>query len=209
MDPILKYYIIYQLVKQDALSLINNYKFDFLNGQQQFMYKLCGRSVDIEEEGYEIIPEVKQYYDTLLLPSNSLKALTKLTIIGGQFNVYETDIHPHWQYGDDKATTVNSLNGIENCTNLQTLDLECIADTIDLTPLNNLTQLTYIKICITNNTNLNPLLGQKSLKHLKIEGAVNEEKSPIWPKNKQVLSELENNGIKVEKSFYFTERRFF
>ncbi|MCU0439520.1 MAG: hypothetical protein MUC49_16635 [Raineya sp.] len=207
MNTTLKYYVVYHLTKNNIIQLAHHFQWAEWENHE-FYNQICGREVDLEEEGYEIIPEVKNYFDSLELKDEDLAKLTDIYIMGGNFNMYEIAIHPRWQYGDDNATTVFSLEGIEKLINLQFLKLECIDESINLSPLKSLKKLKNLEIAIQNNTDLSPLAELTTIEKIKLVGGIHEAKSQKWLQTKQILDSLENRGVVLEKNFFFYPKRF-
>jgi hypothetical protein len=79
-----------------------------------------GREIDIEEEGYEIIPEVRAYFENLPLPTAALAAIETLEQDGGD-EIY-LQLCPLWD-GEDDRFNIRSAEDAALLPNLRAVTL--------------------------------------------------------------------------------------
>lgn len=70
----------------------------------------------IEEEGYEIIPEIKEYFENLEITDSMVQDITELTSDGGD-DIY-LEIIPFWD-GEDQVFDVKSAVDVKLLPNLK------------------------------------------------------------------------------------------
>ncbi|NOU72499.1 hypothetical protein GC098_13860 [Paenibacillus sp. LMG 31458] len=85
-----------------------------------FVADYLERDINIEDEGYEIIPEAKTYFEELVLTSDHLAHVKELIFDGG-LQIY-TQIVPFWA-GEDELFDVHSLEDASHLPNLTTLSV--------------------------------------------------------------------------------------
>lgn len=90
-------------------------KFDIYN-----FLKTLDRDIDIEKEGYDIIPEIKEYFTNLKIDINLAKEVTEIIQDGG--NEIYLQICPLW-HGEDDIFNITSIEDIKSFQNLEKLDL--------------------------------------------------------------------------------------
>lgn len=82
--------------------------------------KHAPRSIDIDEEGYEVIPEVRKFFEDLAIPRDMLAGIDELIQDGGN------DIHhqliPFW-HGEDNAFNITSCEDVVLLPNLRKVRL--------------------------------------------------------------------------------------
>ncbi len=76
------------------------------------------REIDVEEEGYSVIPEAKRFFQKLPLSAAHLAQIRALAPDGGD-DVY-MNVAPYWG-GEAEWFNIRSLAGIEHCTGLETV----------------------------------------------------------------------------------------
>lgn|GEM_PF-2515706 len=82
-----------------------------------------GREIDIEEEGYDVIPEVKAWFEALPISLSKLKKITKIRQDGGD-DIF-AQIYPFWD-GECDTFDITSAEDIKLLPNLKEVTL--IAD---------------------------------------------------------------------------------
>ena len=82
------------------------------------------REIDIDSEGYEIIPEVKKYFQNLEINKNLAKEIEELNLDGG--NTIYGQLCPFWD-GEDDLFTIKSISEDEI---IQFPNLKKITDTL-------------------------------------------------------------------------------
>lgn len=78
------------------------------------------REIDTEEEGYEIIPEVKKYFETLEIPAELLHLVDTLYQDGGD-EIY-MQLSPFWG-GEDERFNITSTDDLNLLPNLKKVTL--------------------------------------------------------------------------------------
>ena len=92
-----------------------------------------GREINIEREGYDVIPEALEYFTNLPLTPEALAQVTKLDFDGG-LEVYG-QVLPFWG-GEDDTFDVHSFADVVHLPNLRRVALNGFAaDDADLSPL--------------------------------------------------------------------------
>jgi len=91
-------------------------KFDLYD----FVEKYEDRKIEIEEEGYEIIPEAKKYFEDLVIPSELLIQIDKIEQDGG--NEIYFQLIPFWD-GEDDAFNIKSTDDLKLLPNLKKIIL--------------------------------------------------------------------------------------
>jgi Leucine-rich repeat (LRR) protein len=105
----LKLIIINKLMYEDEILLP---KFDIY----QFVKTYDKRRIDIEEEGYEIIPEVKTYFENLKIPTALLWDIKELYADGGDSIYFQ--LMPHWS-GEEEIFDITSTKEFDLLPNLK------------------------------------------------------------------------------------------
>jgi hypothetical protein len=78
------------------------------------------RHIDVEEEGYAIIPEVRQYFAELNLPVEALRRIERLYQDGGD-EIYG-QLYPFWD-GEDDVFDIRSADDAALLPNLRAVTL--------------------------------------------------------------------------------------
>ncbi len=78
------------------------------------------RHIDIEEEGYDIIPEVRQYFESLEIPVDMLDRITEIDQDGGD-EIYG-QLYPFWD-GEDDVFNIQSAEDAALLPNLKSVTL--------------------------------------------------------------------------------------
>ncbi len=100
------------MYEQDVLSP----RFDVYD----FVKNYEARQIDIDAEGYEIIPEVKHYFEQLEIPVSTLPNIEKLFQDGGD-DIY-MQLCPFWD-GEDDIFNIHSAQDSELLPNLKSVTL--------------------------------------------------------------------------------------
>jgi hypothetical protein len=85
-----------------------------------FVASYTGRRIDIEKEGYAIIPEVWQYLEELEIPGELLSQVEEINQDGGDFIYHQ--LHPFWD-GEDDQFTITSTDDLALLPNLRKITL--------------------------------------------------------------------------------------
>lgn len=86
----------------------------------QFVAEYASRKIDIEEEGYDMIPEVKAYFEGLEILTGMVKNITELEQDGGD-EIYHA-ICPFWD-GEDDIFNIQSAEDAHWLPNLKKMTL--------------------------------------------------------------------------------------
>lgn len=78
------------------------------------------RKIDTDKEGYEIIPEVKKYFEDLEIPVDLLNQVTSIYQDGG--NEIHHQLIPFWD-GEDDAFNITSTDDLALLPNLKKMTL--------------------------------------------------------------------------------------
>ncbi len=74
----------------------------------EFVEKYKERKININEEGYDIIPEALEYFWQLEIPTDLLKNITEIYQDGGD-DIY-MQIAPFWDGEDDQFNIINTAD---------------------------------------------------------------------------------------------------
>ena len=85
-----------------------------------FVAAYTERQIDIEEEGYEIIPEVRAYFEQLAIPAELLSGIAEIYQDGGD-NIY-LQLCPFWD-GEDDIFNIQSAEDAALLPNLKAVTL--------------------------------------------------------------------------------------
>lgn len=86
----------------------------------KFVASYTERAIDVEEEGYDIIPEVAEYFKALEILTGMVKNITELEQDGGD-QIYH-DIYPFWD-GEDDVFDIHSAEDAHLLPNLKKMSL--------------------------------------------------------------------------------------
>lgn len=87
----------------------------------EFAKNYKARKIDVEDEGYDMIPEVKQYFEDLEIPKILLEEIDELN---GGMSVYQ-EISPLWG-GEDDYYDVMSVKDAKQLPNLKKVQFDCL-----------------------------------------------------------------------------------
>lgn len=86
----------------------------------EFVEGYAGRKIDIEEEGYEIIPEVRAYFEQLEIPAELLPLIEEINMDGG--DIIYGQLYPFWD-GEDDVFNIQSAEDAALLPNLTSVTL--------------------------------------------------------------------------------------
>lgn len=86
----------------------------------EFTEGYTGRQIDVEDEGYDIIPEVKAYFEQLDIPAELLPLVDELSQDGGD-DIY-MQLCPYWD-GEDDIFNIYSAEDAALLPNLKSVTL--------------------------------------------------------------------------------------
>ena len=82
----------------------------------EFIESYDKRKIDVDEEGYEPIPEVLQYFENFEVPEELAKNIDYLSLDGG--NEIYLQVCPYWD-GEDDVFNIKSADDAVNFPNLK------------------------------------------------------------------------------------------
>lgn len=85
-----------------------------------FVAAYTARQIDIEEEGYDIIPEVRAYFEQLEIPAELLSSIEAINQDGGDY-IY-AQLYPFWD-GEDDIFNIQSAEDAALLPNLKSVTL--------------------------------------------------------------------------------------
>lgn len=160
-----------------------------------FYQETIGRSVDLEEEGYETINDVKEYLLKYPLRPEQMESITYLGI-DTECSAYETLVAPYEDYYPGGPTTVFSLEGIEQLPRLRSINLSLLDGLCNLEPLTRLNELEEITGITTQIKDFSPLLRIETLKSFLAAGVINSPE--LLRSFKEIMEQLRQKGVQVE-----------
>lgn len=98
----------------------------------KFVESYKERKINIDEEGYEIIPEALDYFKTLEIPTELLTQVTEICQDGGD-DIY-MQICPFWS-GEDEIFNINNIADVSLLPNLKKMTIFYAEDTTILDKL--------------------------------------------------------------------------
>lgn len=181
-------------LKLVVLSALQDAKLIDLGAPGQLATHVLGRPVDLEEEGYDLIPEARDYLDRYPLTDELLAAVESLEFDGGN------SIYPFaWYFwsGEEDGFEVSSLEGIELCPNLKSFSAISMLGTVDVRDLVPLRKLESVSLS-TGASHLEALLGMPALKKVRVlDDALYEQVSTPGTPVRQVFEALKAHGVRV------------
>lgn len=85
-----------------------------------FVESYTARDIDIEKEGYDVIPEVRAYFEALEIPADALPEIEDLYQDGG--NEIYMQLYPFWD-GEDDVFNIQSAADADLLPNLRSVTL--------------------------------------------------------------------------------------
>ncbi|MDX9953092.1 MAG: hypothetical protein RBT75_03305 [Anaerolineae bacterium] len=86
----------------------------------EFVEGYAARKIDIEEEGYDIIPEVRAYFEQLEIPAELLPLIEEINMDGG--DIIYGQLYPFWD-GEDDVFNIQSAEDAALLPNLKSVTL--------------------------------------------------------------------------------------
>lgn len=119
----------------------------------------------ITDNEYGPSQEIESFFLKLKIPKKDLESITHITFDGDNsaYSFIWVDPHCWGNYFD-----IKSLEGIENCTNLKKINLNVMAEKVDLQPLTKLQSLECIALGSDNTNDYMPLLDISNLKQVEV-----------------------------------------
>lgn len=172
-------------LKLAAMSALLDAKMLDLGTPEELAIHVLGRPVDLEEEGYDLIPKALDYLARYPLTDELLADIETMEFDGG------ATIYPFaWYFwsGEDSVFDIKDLSGIRFCPNLKSFSVISMIEVVDLRTLAPLTKLEELSINVpTQNTEA--LL---DLPALKKAGRFSGDRAAAT-----VLETLEKRGVQV------------
>ncbi|WP_296085121.1 hypothetical protein [uncultured Agrobacterium sp.] len=175
-DPNLKLVVMSSLLRSKLLDL---------GTPEQLASHVLGRQVDLEQDGYDLIPQALDYLVRYPLTPELLDAVDRVQIDGGE------EIYPYaWYFwgGEETVFDVRDTSDIGLCVNLKAIFVTSMIDSFDLQTLVPLHKLEWIDINVPAE-NIKALLDIRSLK--KVEGLSRDAD------NRDVVEKLKSNGVQI------------
>ena len=146
-------------LKLAVMSALLDAKLLDLGTPEQLATHVRGRPVDLEKDGYDLIPEALDYLARYPLTDNLLTSVESMEFDGG------ATIYPFaWYFwsGEEGAFDIRDLSGIRFCTNLKSLSVISMIDKVDIRALVPLKTLEQVSINVPSE-NIEALLDIPSL----------------------------------------------
>ena len=175
-DPNFKLVVLSSLLDNDALDL---------SSYQDLASFVAKRPIDLEKDGYKLLPEAYDYLARYPLTDADLSLVENLTFDGG--NAIYPYCYRFW-HGETTEFDVRSIEGIGRCENLRSIICIAVIESLDIAQLVGLQKLEEINLperCV----NPQHLLDLPALKKLSFhDGAID---SPV------LLTRLRIKGVTV------------
>ena len=172
-------------LKLAVMSALLDAKALDLGTPEQLATHVLSRPVDLEKEGYELIPEALDYLARFPLSDDLLASVESMEFDGG------ATIYPFaWYFwgGEEDAFDIKDLSGIRFCPNLKSLSVISMIDKIDIRALVPLKWLEELSINVPSE-NLEALLELPSLKEA---GRFSRD-----PSAEAIMRTLKQRGVRV------------
>lgn len=185
-DVNLKLVVLSALLDERALDL---------GSPQELAEHVLGRPVNLEKEGYDLIPEVLDYLARYPLTPDLLAKARTITFDGGN-DIYR---FPYFFWGgEDDAFDITSLDGIGLCPNVTSLYAISMIGPVDIRSLTPLAGLETLLLG-TGCTNIEALRDLPGLRELRLfDDAIYGDAEPAGHPTRALLAELKLRGIRVQ-----------
>lgn len=169
-------------------SLLESKRLD-LGTEEELAEKIFNRAVNLEEEGWELKPEIYKYLTNYPISKSDLSSVTKITFDGGH-GIYAY-IFYFWG-GETEDFDVQSLADLKLFPNLEQLEVISMVNDGDLSSLSTLKNLRILSLSdIPQFYNLEVLLTLPKLTRFEYFSHA------IDPKYDDVLRDLKDRGVEV------------
>ncbi|WP_246703617.1 MULTISPECIES: DUF6892 domain-containing protein [unclassified Rhizobium] len=175
-DPNLKLAVMSSLLFAKALDL---------GTPQQLASHVLGRTVDLERDGYELIPEALDYLVRYPLTDENLAAVERIEFDGSGA------IYPYaWYFwgGEEDVFDIKDISGLRFCPNLKSFSVNSMIDKVDIRALVPLRKLERVSINVPSE-HVDALLDLPSLREA--------GRFPQSPAIDDTFEELERRGVQV------------
>ncbi|WP_244471314.1 DUF7256 domain-containing protein [Rhizobium ecuadorense] len=181
-------------LKLVVLSSLLDAKHIDLGTPGQLAAHVLGRAVDLEDEGYEIIPQARDYLERYPLTDDLLATVEEIEFDGGG-TVYEYAWY-FWD-GEDDVFDVKDLSGIELCRNLKRFSAISMIGNVDVRTLVSFPKLEHLRLS-TGIDHIEGLLDLPRLKEVRVldDGVYNEVATAGTP-TRRIFDTLKDRGVRV------------
>ncbi|WP_245314321.1 hypothetical protein [Rhizobium sp. R634] len=184
-DPNLKLVVLSSLLDAKQIDL---------GTPAQLATHLLGRAVDLEHEGYEIMPEAQDYLARYPLTDELLATVEEIAFDGGG-SVYRY-VWYFWD-GEDDVFNVTDLSGIELCRNLKSFSAISMIGKIDIQTLLSFERLEYLSLS-TGADHIETLLELPTLKEVRVlDDEIYDEVTKVGTPARRVFDTLKDRGVRV------------
>lgn len=174
-------------------SLLDAKQID-LGTPAQLATHVLGRAVDLEDDGYEIIPEARAYLERYPLADVLLAAVEEIEFDGGG-TAYEFAWY-FWD-GEDDVFDVKELTGIELCRNLTSFSAISMIGNVDVRALLSLQKLEYLRLN-TGIDHIEALLDLPRLKEVRVlDNGTYDEVTTTGTPARRTFDALKDRGVRV------------
>ena len=182
-DPNLKLHVLDALLNQKEINL---------GTPEELAEHVLQRMVDLEDEGYDLIPEAYEYLTRYPLTPELLAKVRSLSI-GVPVRIFRYAWY--FRYGREEEFRVRSLHGIEQCINLERIDVSL--DDFDFRRLLAFPRLRRIEV-EGDLRNLDALLQMPALRQVALRGneIYNDVMKPGHP-SRLIMEKLKARGVRV------------
>lgn len=182
-DPNLKLHVLDALLNQKDIDL---------GTPKELAEHVLNRKVDLEDEGYEMIPEAYEYLTCYPLTPELIARVKSLSLV-----VPARIFRYAWYFRDgwEEEFHVRSLDGIERCINLEEIKVDL--NDFDFRRLLAFSRLRRIKVG-GNLRNLEALLQMPSLRHIELRGdEIRDNVMMPGHPSRIVMEKLKARGVRV------------
>ncbi|MCQ1574308.1 hypothetical protein NFO65_26635 [Neorhizobium galegae] len=174
-------------------SLLDAKQID-LGSPEQLATHVLGRAVNLEDEGYEIIPEARDYLERYPLTDERLAAVEEIEFDGGG-TVYEYAWY-FWD-GEDDVFDVKDLSGIELCRNLKSFSAISMIGEVDVRTFLPFPKLESLHLS-TGMNHIEALLDLPALKEVRLlNDEIYKEVTTAGTPTRRIFQTLKDRGVRV------------
>lgn len=174
-------------------SLLDGKQVD-LGTPDQLATHVLGRAVDLEDEGYEIIPEALDYLVRYALADELLGSVEEIEFDGGG-TVYEYAWY-FWD-GENDVFDVKDLSGLELCANLKSFSAISMVGKIDVRTLVAFPRLQHLRLS-TGIDHIESILDLPALKEVSVlDDYIYDEVTMVGTPTRRIFETLKNRGVRV------------
>ncbi|SCW76633.1 hypothetical protein SAMN02927900_04690 [Rhizobium mongolense subsp. loessense] len=184
-DPNLKLVVLSSLLDAKQIDL---------GTPAQLATHVLGRAVDLEDEGYEIIPAAQDYLERYPLTNELLAAVQEIEFDGG--GTAYPFVWYFWD-GEDDVFDVKDLSGIELCRNLNRFSAISMIESVDVRSLLSCQRLEYLRLS-TGIDHIEALLDLPALKEVRVlDDGIYDEVTTAGTSARRIFDTLKDRGVCV------------